>query len=198
MSVSVVAPHGLHSNRAPAARAGEEEGASFQNARGNPAPCSSVATRELGTSPFGPSNAEGERARRGPAAESAWVGLLMLFDLLMPTRPQLAERSRGGADGSASVEVEGSPPSTLGLGGHATHRRGPSPLPRRTAWRDRGRGARAPRRGRRRRQRLRVSDDPRAVAAVADKVDFCHLGEWHGRRGRRRRNSHRNGGGAVS
>ena len=45
----------------------------------------------------------------GPAAESgsAWVGLLTLFDLLMPTRPQLAERSRGGAGGSASVEVEG-------------------------------------------------------------------------------------------
>ena len=56
----------------------------------------------------------------GPAAESgsAWVGLLTLFDLLMPPRPQLADRSRGGADGSASVEVEGSPPSTLGLGGH--------------------------------------------------------------------------------
>ena len=120
-----MAPHGLHSDRAPAARAGEEEGASFQRTGRSPAPCSSVATRELGR-PHSASNAVGQMrkvsalAPLGPAAESgsAWVGLLTLFDLLMPTRPQLAERSRGGADGSASVEVEGSPPSTLGLGGH--------------------------------------------------------------------------------
>ena len=113
-----VAPHGLHSNRAPAARAGEEEGASFQRTGRSPAPCSSVATRELGR-PHSASNAEGHRAR------AAWtrrrVGVGRPLDAVRPLdadAPPAGGALEGGADGSASVEVEGSPPSTLGLGGH--------------------------------------------------------------------------------